>query len=62
MTENQIKIIEELIKERNYQKAETLLNKLFNNFNLIFGHICLVFLRLKVQRINILHAEYFLVE
>ena len=28
MTENQIKIIEELIKERNYQKAETLLNKL----------------------------------
>ena len=28
MTENQIKIIEELIKERNYRKAETLLNKL----------------------------------
>ena len=28
MTENQIKIIEELIKERNYQKAERLLNKL----------------------------------
>ena len=28
MTENQIKIIEELIKEQNYLKAETLLNKL----------------------------------
>ena len=30
MTENQIKIIEELIKEQNYQKAEILLNKLLS--------------------------------
>lgn len=28
MTENQIKIIEDLMKDRNYQKAEMLLNRL----------------------------------